>query len=81
MLRCNEVTRLYSSDAVLQASLRTRVAGRIHLMMCRFCQRYVQELSVISDEVRRMTLSGPEDPEKVDQLLRRMLRDATAPGE
>lgn len=76
MLHCNEVTRLYSTDEIRRASLRTWVAVRIHLMMCRFCRRYVRELTVIGETVRRVTRSAPEDPEQLDRLVHRMLQDA-----
>ena len=76
MLRCNEVTRLYSTDEIRQASLRKRLAVRVHLMMCRSCQRYVQELAAIGDAVRRVTRDVSEDPERLDALVGRVLPDA-----
>lgn len=77
MLRCNEVTWLYSSGEVEAATIGNRMALRMHLMMCSFCRRYVHELTVIGDAVRRMTRSDPDSPERIHALVRRMLRDAS----
>lgn len=79
MLRCNEVTKLYATDELHGASLRKRVAVRIHVMMCRSCQRYVQELSAIGDAVRRVARDAPEDPERLDVLVRRILPEDDGP--
>ena len=79
MLRCNEVTRLYSTEEIRQASLRKRMAVRIHLMMCRSCQRYVRELRVIGETVRHVARAAPEDPERIETLVRRVLPDSKSP--
>lgn len=79
MLRCNEVTRLYSSDEVRHSSLRKRLAVRVHLMMCRSCRRYVKELEAIGDAIRRATLDAPEAPERLEALVRHVLPNSKAP--
>lgn len=79
MLHCNEVTRLWASDAIRTASLRTRIAVRIHLIMCRSCQRYVQELTAIGDAVRDLSRTSPDDQERMDALVRRVLPDRSHP--
>lgn len=73
MLRCHEVTRLYATDEIRSAPLRTRLAARLHLLMCRHCDRYVRELAAIGEAVRRAFRDGPEDPAKLDALARRSL--------
>lgn len=77
MLRCNEVTQLWASEAIHGASLRKRVALRIHLMMCRSCQRYVHELKAIGDAVRDMSRTDPEEHERMEALVRRVLPDTS----
>jgi anti-sigma factor ChrR (cupin superfamily) len=73
MLQCNEVTRLWASDAIRDTSLRTRLALRIHLMMCRYCRRYVGELRAIGGAVRGLHRQEPERDH--EELIRRVLSD------
>ena len=79
MLRCNEVTRLYASEDIRRASLRKRLAVRIHLMMCRLCQRYVRELAAIADAARGLNQDVSEDGERTEALVRRVLSDQSHP--
>lgn len=53
MLSCNEVTRLYASDEIRQTRFAERVAVWLHLLMCRYCRRYVQELLAIGAASRQ----------------------------
>ena len=79
MLRCNEVTQLCASEAARSASLRTRVALRLHLMMCRSCRRYVRELRAIGRAVREMGREAPGQGEDHEALIRRVLPDRPDP--
>lgn len=47
MLSCKEVTDLASRRQDAPLSLRTRVAMRLHLLICTMCSRYVQQLDFI----------------------------------
>ena len=73
MLRCNEVTRLYASEALRSATWRKRIAVRLHLLMCRSCQRYVKELRLIGDEMRRSAEDSPEEAHRIESLVQRVL--------
>ncbi len=79
MLRCHEVTRLHATDEILRAPLGKRLAVRFHLLMCRSCRRYVRELAAIGDAVRRAFRDAPEDPARLDALVRRSLSDTAGP--
>lgn len=79
MLRCNEVTRLHASEEIQGAPWRTRIAVRLHLLMCRSCRRYVKELAAIGHATRRLTHMGQETPEQIESLLRRVFDDASHP--
>lgn len=79
MLHCNEVTALYASEDIRRAPRAKRIAVRIHLMMCRSCDRYVRELEVIGRAVRGLAQDAPDDPERTEALLRRVLPDRTKP--
>lgn len=79
MLQCNEVTRLYASDDIGRASLRTRLAVRLHLLMCRWCSRYVRELSAIGAATRGLARAFRPEPGRTDALVRRALPDPPHP--
>ncbi len=53
MLSCSDVTRLWASDEIRRTPLRTRLAWRLHLLMCRHCRRYVRELAAIGVAARK----------------------------
>ena len=79
MLRCNEVTRLYASEEIDGAPLKTRLAVRLHLMMCEHCRRYVRELARIGEAARSLAGSEARDADRDEALLRRVLPDSTEP--
>ncbi len=80
MLQCSEVVRLYASDEVHRVSLWTRLMARVHLMMCRFCHRYVRELAAIGEASRDLFGEGPTDPTRAEAIIKRAL-DARPPSE
>lgn len=57
MLRCNQVSELIGSDRVLTAGLRTRLAVRLHLMMCDHCSAYARSLRQMAALARRVAYS------------------------
>ena len=73
MLQCNEVTRLHASEAVRGASLRTRIAVRIHLLMCRYCRRYVRELRGLGGAVRTLHRDAVDRDHDHEAMVRRVL--------
>ena len=66
MLACSEVTRLYASDEIQRVSVTKRLKVRLHLLMCRFCRRYVRELAAIGNAARRLLGQDPRGTEAHD---------------
>ncbi len=78
---CKEMTRLLSESMDRALPLRTRVAMRLHILFCTWCEQYRHQLLFIRDAIRRhpdkleeqeastQTLS-PEARERVKQALR-----------
>lgn len=60
MLRCEEVAQLIGSDTLAQAPMRTRLAVRLHLTMCRQCDAYAQSLQRIAETARRLAQGDRE---------------------
>lgn len=80
MLHCDEVTRLCASEDLRRAPLGKRLAVRFHLMMCRSCQRYVQELKAIGGAVRDLGRERSDDEERTESILRRVLQEEGDPN-
>jgi anti-sigma factor ChrR (cupin superfamily) len=81
MLRCKEVTRLVASEAIRTAPSMTRIGVRVHLTLCRHCRRYVRELARIGAAVRHLYRDTPEQSERQEAMIRRILdRSGRPPG-
>jgi len=46
---CKEVTRLASDTMEHKISLRRRLEFKLHLMICSWCMRYVQQLQTVRE--------------------------------
>ncbi|MDQ7006708.1 MAG: zf-HC2 domain-containing protein [Acidobacteriota bacterium] len=70
MLDCRHVTTMMAQDEIEGAPWRTRLAVRIHLLLCRHCRQYSRQLAAISWAARRLAGRRSED---LDELQRRIL--------
>ncbi len=70
MMGCEEVARSISSGERAGASLRTRLALRVHLLMCRHCRWYVTQLDLIDEAARQRWGEGREDAAALERLER-----------
>ena len=80
MLRCNEVTRLCASEDIRGAPWRTRIAVRLHLVMCRNCRRYVRELASIGAAARALLRDDADEVDRNEDLIRRVLPESKPPS-
>ena len=62
MLTCKEVARTVSSEDIEQIGWRNRLAVRFHLLMCRHCRRYTEQMHALGDAARGVFQQPPEDP-------------------
>jgi hypothetical protein len=74
IMDCREVSRVVASDG-LGASHWARIATHLHLLMCRGCRAYKQQLRLLQ-EVARETLqtTGPEGIAAREALAERIVR-------
>jgi len=78
MPTCREVTALVAGDQLAARPLLTRLGVRVHLLMCRHCRRYLDELRAIGRAVR--SLAGePQDAAAVAAAKRAVRGGASAP--
>jgi len=80
MQRCDEVTRALAREELRDASWRRRVLVRIHLLMCRACRRYERELDVIGEAARQDAGEQELGAERVEALVRRVMKEPPEPG-
>ncbi len=57
MFRCKDVSALVSRSMDTRLPLSKRMGIRFHLMMCRMCREYKNQLFLISRAMKRMDLS------------------------
>ena len=70
MLKCREVSEMVGADAVARAPWRTRVAVRLHLLMCRHCRAYVRSLRQLAATARRLAMAeSPPSDARVGAVL------------
>jgi hypothetical protein len=62
MFNCKKVTHLVSESLDRKLSLYQRMGMRIHLMMCKFCSRYQEQLLFLRKTARLYSESS-EDPD------------------
>lgn len=68
-LSCKEVSFLISESLDRTLSLRERLGVKVHLLMCRACQRMARQTRLLRDVARRHGSSGEDSPSSVDQTL------------
>ena len=83
MLNCREASKLASDSLDRPLPLGKRVAVRVHLLMCRFCRRYLEQIRWIRETIRcsdEETRTLPEETElrltgEAKERIRSRLRD------
>lgn len=73
MLNCREVSDRASDFLDRALPWHTRLAVRLHLLMCRACREYVRQLSLVVTTLRRMPRQAPD--ERVSARLQAVFRD------
>ena len=73
MLTCREVTRRIGTDEVAGSSIWGRLSIRIHLIPCKNCRRFAQQMRVLGAFARRSWGGEPEDPAAIGHLEERIL--------
>ena len=79
MLNCREVTRLHAADEIEEQDLRTRFQVWLHLMMCRHCRDYVEQIRQIGLQARGIFgWSGTRQEQETLQRLEERILDREA---
>ena len=67
MFNCKKVTYLVSESLDRKLALHQRMGMRMHLMMCKFCSRYQEQLLFLSKTARQYS-ERSEEPDPSIQL-------------
>ena len=81
VLNCKEVSRLVASDELRTSGVVTRLRVRMHLLICRHCRRYVEQLRIIGTAARANMRNLVGDKETLARLENSILDDAFGSGE
>ena len=76
VLNCKEVSRLVSSGELETAGSVKRLRARFHLLICRECRRYAEQIRIIGTAARDKVRSLVPDRETVSRLEKSILNDA-----
>ena len=76
MLNCKEVSRLVASDELAGVGVIKRLRARFHLLICRECRRYAEQMRIIGTAARDTIRSLVSDSESILRLEKRILDDA-----
>ena len=68
MLTCTEVSRATASDELASSGWRTRMAAKLHLLMCRHCRRYSRQIRSLGHATRQILRQTDEDAISHEQL-------------
>ena len=73
MLSCKETAHSVSTEDVTPVGWRKRLSVKLHLMMCRHCRRYAQQIEALGDAARSVFQQPPDDqssPETPENLAK-----------
>lgn len=73
MPSCQEMSRRYARGELGKASWFFRIMVGLHLAMCEHCGRYMRQIKLLGEAVRRKSGSDLSHA-KVDDLKRRILK-------
>ena len=54
MLNCNQTTQLVSQSLDRRLTLSERFALQLHLMLCKFCKRFSQQIQIMQVNIKTL---------------------------
>lgn len=68
MLKCKEISSLISSDNLGEAGFMKRMEVRIHLMMCKHCARYFDQIKSVGQGAKELACKHEADPQQIQRM-------------
>jgi len=76
VLNCREVSRIVASDELESLGTLKRLRTRFHLLICRKCRRYADQVRMIGVAARQKIRTLMQDEASIARLERVILDDA-----
>ena len=80
MMTCKEVTQLVASDEFKEAWWGRRMGLRLHLLMCRDCRRYAEQMRALGAHARNLWGAQAEDSDTLQRIEREILERSNPKG-
>lgn len=61
-MTCHDAATLMSTGALATASRTTRLRFRLHLLICRYCRRFLRQMGTITTAARRVSGHHHDEP-------------------
>jgi hypothetical protein len=68
MLSCKQVTWMFSSGELEEATWLRRLSARMHFFLCRHCRRYESQIRAVGAIANKAYGSTPDDPATLHRL-------------
>lgn len=78
---CREVVETLASDEREGRGVWRRLSIRLHLLRCRDCRRYLEQLRALARGARDAFGAGATERAALERLRARILADDSEPGE
>ncbi len=73
MLKCKEVSALVSSDNLDNAGFMKKMEVRMHLLMCKHCSRYFDQIKSVGQGAKDMAHGQEADSEQIERMEKNIL--------
>ncbi len=80
MLKCNQVSRIVSTDDYHELGFMKKVEFKLHLMMCSHCQRYVEQIKSLGRVCREQAKDLEADEEQLVRMEDKIREDVGGTG-
>ena len=61
MLTCKQASQLISTSLDKPLSLRERLSLKLHLLICKYCVRFSQQLHAVRNALQKMVIATEQD--------------------
>ena len=80
MLKCKEVSSLVSSDDLVGAGFMKRMEVRMHLLMCKHCARYFDQIKSVGQGAKNLAQNQEANSEQIERMEHHILNVVRDPG-
>jgi len=73
MLKCKQVSTLISSGYIDNAGFMKKMEMRMHLLMCKHCARYFDQMKSVGKGARDLAHNQEADAEQIERMEKTIL--------